>query len=53
MRHVYFRGIIALIWFAAAIINPGTSIFFILIGAMFLRSAWSLWKKEQNDKKDK
>lgn len=53
MRHVYIRGILALIWIAAAVIsglggNLATAAFYVLLGGVCLYSAYAMWKKEQN-----
>lgn len=52
MRHVYFRSILALVWLVAALIsglsgNLEMSVLYIIIGAFFLCSAHSMWKKEK------
>lgn len=53
MRHVYIRGILALIWLAAAVVsgvggNVGMAAFYVLLGGACLYSAYVMWKKEQN-----
>lgn len=48
MRHVYIRSILALVWMAAAIV--GGNIFFVVMGLMFLYSAYAVWKKEKHEK---
>lgn len=55
MRHVYIRGIVALIWLVAAIVNGVSgnmemTAFHIIIGGVFLYSAYATWKKEKNKK---
>lgn len=55
MRHMYIRGIIAVIWLAAAIVsvylgNLEMAAFYIILGIIFLLSAYSIWKKEKDDK---
>lgn len=50
MRHVYFRGIISLIWFTAAVVcgisgNVEMSVLYVVLGGIFLYSAYSTWKK--------
>jgi len=57
MRHVYIRGILALIWLAAAIVSGFTGNLemaglYVLMGAAFGYSAWATWKKEKNGKRD-
>lgn len=58
MRHVYMRGIFAFIWLAAAMVcgvsgNPEMAIFYVVIGGVFLYSAYSAWKKEKNGRGEK
>lgn len=58
MRHVYIRGILTLIWFAAALISCisgslGMTALYILIGALFLYSTYSMLKKEKKNKGEK
>ena len=54
MRHVYIRGIMGLIWMAAAIVtgisgNFEMALFYVVLGGVFLYNAYGVWKKE-NDK---
>lgn len=56
MRHVYIRGILALIWLAAAVVSGVTANLtwaglYVLMGAAFGYSAYATWKKEKNGKK--
>ena len=56
MRHVYIRGILALIWLAAAAVsglsgNLEMTGLYVLMGAAFGYSAWASWKKTKNDKR--
>ena len=56
MRHVYIRGILALIWLAAAIFSAVFGMLewaglYVLMGAAFGFSAWASWKKAKNDKR--
>ena len=56
MRHVYIRGILALIWLAEAAVsgvsgNLEWAGLYVLMGAAFGYSAWASWKKEKNDKR--
>ena len=56
MRHVTIRGILALIWLAAAIVcgvsgNLEWAGLYVLMGAAFGYSAYATWKKEKNGKK--
>ena len=52
MRHVYIRGIIGLIWLAAAIVsgvsgNFEMSMLYVILGGIFLYSIYTTWKKKQ------
>ena len=47
MRHVYIRSILALVWLAAAIVS--VNMLFAVMAAVFLYSAYTVWKKEMND----
>ena len=56
MRHVVIRGILALIWLAAAAVsglsdNLEWAGLYVLMGAAFGYSAYASWKKEKNDKR--
>ncbi len=51
MRHVYIRGIMGLIWLVAAILsgvsgNYPMAALYVLLGGVFLYSAYTTWKKE-------
>lgn len=51
MRHVYIRGILSLIWLAAAIVSGISGNFemaalYVILGGVFLYSAYAAWKKE-------
>lgn len=48
MRHVWIRGILALVWLAAALISGGA--LYVIMGMVFLVSAYSAWKREKNGK---
>ena len=55
MRHVYFRGIMGLVWLAAALVSGISGIFpmaafYVLLGALFLYSAYATWKREKDGK---
>ena len=55
MRHAYIRGILALIWLAAAAVsgvsgNLEWAGLYVLMGAAFGYSAYTSWKKEKNNK---
>ena len=52
MRHIYFRGFIALLWLAAAAValmggSLETGILYIALALVFAGSAYSAWKKEK------
>lgn len=56
MRHVYIRGILALVWLAAAIVcgvsgNLEMAGLYTLLGGAFGYSAYASWKKGAADKK--
>lgn len=58
MRHVYIRGILALIWLVVALIsgvsgNLEMAALYIIIGALFFYSAYSMWKNEKRNKGEK
>lgn len=53
MRHIYIRGILALIWLVAAIISATSKNFemmvlYIAICGVFLYSTYAMWRKEKN-----
>lgn len=55
MRHVFIRGIAALIWMAAAIISGLSGSFemmvlYVILGGVFLYSAYAAGKKEKDNK---
>ena len=55
MRHVYIRGLIGIIWLAAAIVSGISSNFemtvlYIILGGAFLYSAYATWKKDKDNK---
>ena len=56
MRHIVIRGILALIWLAAAVVsgvsgNLEMTGLYVLMGAAFGYSAWASWKKARNGKR--
>ena len=58
MRHVYIRGILSLIWVAAAIAagvsgNLEMAVFYVILGGLFLYSAYTTWKKDKDNKGDR
>lgn len=55
MRHIYIRGILALVWVAAAIVcglsgSMETAVVYVIAGGVFLYSAYSAWNKMKKDK---
>lgn len=51
MRHVYIRGIMGLIWVAAAIVsvmsgNFMMAVLYVILGGAFFFSAYKTWKKD-------
>lgn len=55
MRHVYIRGIMSLIWLSAALVSGGTGNFemaalYVILGGVFLYTAYATWKKEKDNK---
>lgn len=55
MRHVYIRGIVGLIWLAAAIVSGVSghfemSAFYIILGGVFWYSAYTTWKKDKDNR---
>jgi hypothetical protein len=55
MRHVYIRGIMSLIWLAAAIVSGVSGNFemaglYAILGGVFLYFAYAIWKKEKDRK---
>lgn len=55
MRHFYFRLILGIVWLIAAVVsvinaNISFAALYIVLGIVFLWSAYSIWKKEKKDK---
>lgn len=55
MRHVYIRGFMGFLWLAAAVVsvlsaNFEWTVFYVLLGGVFLYSAYTTWKKEKDNK---
>lgn len=55
MRHVYIRGILAVVWLAAAVVSGGAGMMantalYIVMAGVFAFSAHSMWKEEKNGK---
>lgn len=48
MRHVFIRGILAVTWLAAGIVSGG--ILYVIMGGVFLYSAYTAWRKEKDGK---
>ena len=53
MRHFYFRLVIGIVWLVAAIVsgvgaNIPFAVLYVALGIIFLRSAYSIWKKEKD-----
>lgn len=52
MRHFYFRLVLGIMWLIGAVVSalaasiPFT-VFYIVLGIVFLYSAYSVWKKEK------
>lgn len=58
MRHIYIRGFFSIIWLAAAIISAlsgslETAALYLVLGGLFLCSAFSMWRREKNRKGDR
>lgn len=58
MRHIYIRGILALVWVAAAIAcgvsgRMELTVVYIIMGGMFLYSAYNAWNRGKDDKGDR
>lgn len=56
MRHFYFRLIFGIVWLATAVVsvvkaNISFAALYVVLGIVFLWSAYSTWKKEK-DKND-
>ena len=53
MRHVVTRGLLGLLWLVAALVsgqseNFEMAAFYVLLGGVFLYSAFTTWKKERD-----
>ncbi len=58
MRHFYFRLILGIVWLIAAVVsvinaNFSFAALYVVLGVVFLWSAYSIWKKEKKDKDDR
>lgn len=55
MRHFYFRLILGIVFVACMIfsfvtMNISFAILYLVLGGAFLSSAYSLWKKDKDDR---
>ncbi len=55
MRHVYVRGVLALLWLAAAVVSGvsgrlETAAFYVILAGVFLYSAYRVWDRERGHK---
>ena len=50
MRHIWIRSILALVWLAAAIVSGDA--LYVVLGLVFLVSAYSSWRQEKKGKGD-
>lgn len=53
MRHVVIRGLLGLLWLVAALVSSQSenfemAAFYVLLGGVFLYSAFTTWKKERD-----
>ncbi|MCI8333488.1 MAG: hypothetical protein HFH25_02765 [Lachnospiraceae bacterium] len=53
MRHIYVRGVMSVVWFGTALVSGlsgslETAGFYAILGALFLYSAYGVWKKEKD-----
>ena len=56
MRHFYFRLILGIVFigcmiFSFATVNIPFAVMYLALGIVFLASAYSLWKKEKNNRR--
>lgn len=54
MRHVYIRGLLGVIWLAAAVVSgiSGSiemAVLYVILGGVFLHSAYTIWKQEKDN----
>lgn len=57
MRHIYIRGILALVWVAAAIVSGmsgslGAAALYMIMGGLFLYAAYTARNRNQSGKGD-
>lgn len=55
MRHVYFRGIVGLIWLAAAAVSGVSGRLemaglYVILCAVFLYTAFTAWRRERDSR---
>lgn len=53
MRHFYIRLVIGVVWLIAAVVSGVTAnipfaVLYVVLGIVFLYSAYTIWKKEKN-----
>ena len=58
MRHILIRGILAVIWLAAAVVSGVSGRFaqaalYVVLGGLFLYFACAAWKKENHQEGDR
>lgn len=58
MRHVSIRGIMSLIWLAVAVVSGSSgnlemAALYVILGGVFLYSAYAAWKREKDSKGEK
>ena len=54
MRHVYIRRLLGVIWLAAAVVSgiSGSiemAVLYVILGGVFLHSAYTIWKQEKDN----
>ena len=54
MRHFYFRLIFGIVWLIAAVVSAASAnipfaALYVVLGIVFLRSAFSIWKREKGE----
>ncbi len=54
MRHVYIRGLLGVIWLVAAVVSgiSGSiemAVLYVILGGVFLHSAYTIWKQEKDN----
>lgn len=56
MRHFYIRLVIGVVWLIAAVVSGVTAnipfaVLYVVLGIVFLYSAYTIWKKEKNKRR--